>query len=654
MKHTLTLIVVCFLALGALYAQPPDIHRLIAPDSQMVVEINDFTLMKAVIAKAGLQEKLQQDLGKLMGDASGGKTTALSPAELDSIFRSQVIGALNVKFDTGGKPDIGMIAAIRLEDPAIFQRLRQRLEGKDLSRFKVTALGGYTIYTAAATGKKSTAVKKAGATDSGSTPEAKNETSAEKLVEKLEGQSFSFALGDQVIVVAVGMDVAHEVAAVLAGRPAFTWKPISAEVPVPATARSVFHARLATAEIAGVAKSALEKWAAAEKARQAEAAAKKKDDEQGGKKQGGEMNIPADSVVNFLEGLGLGSIEEVSVNLRQADDRMYSLFEARMNPEAAGMIPTYIRGINGHQVGVYKMLPADTAAFNDVALMDFPLFFQELLANVKTAFGPQGEGMVMQLEMMAQMKSGLSVREDILPLLGQEQGMALMNMAVKGGDGDVPPLPPAVFYFVPRQPELLDKVMTALEKTAGLVIKREPYREQTLYSVSLGKKDEKGPSIDAMLINGVVFVGMSSQLIHHVADELAAGNTIGDAPWMKPYLNRMRPDCVQFSISRMAEVRKILAGMPADSPVHAFLKMMGGASGGSGDYILAQNVYIGSAGLTGVGEAPTAAMVDSLSSLVKLVREKEKEKKEEQQKKEMQKKKPDSGKESGKKPAAEK
>jgi len=590
MKRHFMFVYLILILTAAAWAVPPDILNIIPADSQFVVEIRDGKFLYSVIQETGLDAKLAPAIQQALSEIADGKPVTFTTDDLQKLFNSSLVVAASLTDQGELEPGFTFFTAIQFKDGSCFQQISSIVKPTDMSKCSVSSMGPFTIYRM----KES--------------PEPEKEKEKEKGKKPFQVDDITLAVGNQMMVLALDGDLTKKLAKYLAGQTAPGWHEMSLKGEPPLTGTTIARARIVTEKLKYVVKSLVirmmekekekeqeketqkeqKEISAEEKGTQSETQVKKpseKPSEETGetsaepgpekpKKKPGALDFPPEAILKFVEGLGLGQIEEGSIVLREDGDKMSATTSFKIDRSIKKFLGQYLDGMEGRSLSVYKYLPEDTVMFNNVAFVDLKLFYTQMSALFKSAFGPQGEMILLSLEAMVPMQTGLSLRDDIFPLLGHEYGVVVAPVK-KSAESTSSLLPPAAFFLVPDKIEVVEKCFNTLEKLAGLKITKEMYRDKKVYSTVIGEKAEEAFPLGAIVMDKVVFISPNLALLHKIADGILDGKTIDKNPQMQPYLAKIPPNCIQFALSDMKRLADVLPQIPEDNPLSAFVSLLG-------------------------------------------------------------------------------
>jgi hypothetical protein len=435
-----------------------------------------------------------------------------------------------------------------------------------------------------------------------------------------------FAMGQQMILLSVNDDFSQRLASFLAGRRQFSWDAMKFPGDDPDALGTLMRARFVTEDLKFAIKAAF--------MRSLEESDKKDEEEsaEGEEKSASPFNIPSDAILKFVEGIGLGQVKEGTLTMRN-DGENITVTAGLDVDRSRKMIGHYLQGIAGRTISAYKMLPADTVAFNNVAFWDFGLFYELLTELVKSSFGPQGESMLLSVEAMVPMQTGLSLRSELLPVLGNEHGLVMVPPSVSGADSAEGQFPPVAVFMRPLKVELLDKVISSLEQTAGLKVQRSTVQGKSFYEIDLSPKEEKeetaaggeaaagqdagmdpaeaimkNSKLYVITIEPLVFVSPYRAVLEHILDQGLKGNTLANSTIFGDLTQGVSTGCIQLAAADMKALGVVWDSLPADLPMVGGLKALFGEAGQQG--VSTQQIYIVDEGVVGQGRMPLQSFKD--------------------------------------------
>ncbi|MBN2432306.1 MAG: hypothetical protein JXQ27_12590, partial [Acidobacteria bacterium] len=462
------------------------------------------------------------------------------------------------------------------------------------------------------------------------------------------GDHVWFAMGQQMMILAVGDDFAQRLASYLAGRLEFSWEAMPFPGEAPADAGTILRCRVVTDELKYAIKAPFMR-ALDQMKQQKEAAAGESGEE---KPAASPLDVPPDAILKFVEGIGLGQIKTGTLVMRRDDENLHVTAGLAVD-RSRKMIGHYLQGMAGRTVSAYRMLPADSVAFNDIGFWDFGLFYQLLADLVKESFGPQGESITLTVEAMVPMQTGLSLRNDLLPVLGNEHGLVMFPAA-----GDTTPptgqLPPAAFFFRPLKVEMVDKAINALEQKAGAGVQRSSYQGKSFYEIDWATPAEttdtdapgqesaepavtppdetddavaevlkKNETMYIMILEPLVFVSPQRKSLEHIVDEGLKGNTLANSPLFGDMVKRVPTGCIQMAATDMHGLNLIWDSLPEGLPLVGGLKSLLGDSGTQG--VSTQQLLLVDEGVVGQGRMPLAGFREWMKGLLILLQQADEE-----------------------------
>ena len=445
MKRSAVILATCLaLALGASAA---DLRQWAPADSQVVLEIADLGAIRAGLREMGLEaaltERMRHWTGRHGAAAEEDPWASLPPP--DGVSLLLAVGGLRVDAPAG--PMHGRLV-LGFPNAAAYEAFRGRVMPSEALAVPVTVVGPFKIYTKPAAG---------------------------------EERARSMACGENTVVMAWGEDLSRAVAAYVAGTPPPA-APAEADPllagrggPPPQARLHLDLASLGVMSDAAVARM-IHKLQAPPPPDQT----------------GGETSalramlakIPEEKMNEFVTGLDLDMVRTVDAAFYRDGGRCLASVALGL-AGGDGVMPAYMDSLRARRMKVLPLLPADTLVVSD-GLGDPAGFFRRLQAHAAKTLGPQGEAAFMVLELAAQVKFGLSLYQQILPLLGGEWGMALIPLP--GAAGEPPAQPAAVLFCVPEDPALLAPVLQRLGETALVTAQPEGAPDSHRYTLAFGKE----------------------------------------------------------------------------------------------------------------------------------------------------------------------
>jgi hypothetical protein len=610
-RLTLISILTMGLALLALAAVPVPL-QLVPPDSQMIFEVHDGAFFHSLIRDAGMEPQLVEAVREMMSEIDPEKAKAFGPDEVRLMMDAGMVVGISM-YDRGEEtPGFRMFTGMEFKNPEAFRIMADMFTPQMSEEYIASSMGPFTIYQSR---------------PPQSTPGAAGDATAQPA------EQVWFAMGQQMIMLSVGDDFTKRLASFLAGRLTYSWDTMSFPGEDPAALGTLLRARIVTEDLKYAIKAAFMRTLEKDKKEKAEA-------EEGGEQaEASPFDIPPDAILKFVEGIGLGQVTEGTLKLRN-DGENITVTAGMAVDRSQKMIGHYLQGISGRTISAYKLLPADTVAFNNFAFWDFGLFYQLLTELIKSSFGPQGESMLLSMEAMVPMQTGLSLRAELLPVLGNEHGMVMVPPSALGGAGsEAGKFPPAAIFMRPLKVELLDKAMSSLEKSVGLKIQRSTVEGKAFYEIDLSedapaeKTESGGEAVaepaeagaqeaeqdvtDALLkdtkvymmtIEPLVFVSPNRAVLEHILAEGLKGSTLVNSSKFGDVMKGVNPGCVQLAAADMQGLGMVWDSLPADIPMVDGLKALFGEAGQPG--ISTQQIYVVDKGLVAQGRMPLQSFKD--------------------------------------------
>jgi|GEM_PF-6758485 len=622
MRHLFIIgIWVLALTLPAVAAELTPLH-LVPPDSQIILEVHDGAFFHSIVQEAGMEPQLVAAVRDMLAENNPEKAKGFGTEQLRLLMDARLVVSFSL-FDRGEQmPGVRMFAALEFNDPQAFLTMAEMFTPRIAEGYIASSMGPFTIY------------------ESRQPVTARTDEEGQPA---RTGEHVWMAMGQQMMILTVGDDFAKRLASYLAGRQQFAWQAMTFPGEEAGAAGTLMRCRVVTDEL---------KYAIKAPFMRALEEMKKPDEEEGGEAANEEqspaspLDVSPDAILKFVEGIGLGQIEEGTLVMRRDGENLHVTAGMAVD-RSRKMIGRYLQGLVGRSLSAYRMLPADSVAFNDMGFWDFGLFYQLLADLVKESFGPQGESMMLTVEAMVPLQTGLSLRNDLLPVLGNEHGLVMLPPD-RGGDAATGQLPPAAFFFRPLKVEMVDKAVNAMEKKGLATIGRSTHQGKTVYEINLAgddkaaspAPDEPGatePATEApaepadavtqvlqqnetmhlLILEPLVFVSPQRAVLEHIVDEGLKGNTLANSPLFGDMVARVPPGCIQLAATDMQGLNAIWDSVPADLPLVGGLKSLLAGSGTQG--VSTQQLLLVDEGLVGHGQMPLASFREWMKGLLILL-----------------------------------
>jgi len=216
-------------------------------------------------------------------------------------------------------------------------------------------------------------------------------------------------------------------------------------------------------------------------------------------------DIPPEKVEAFLLGLGIQDWQSLEGALSRDGERYRVQAGATIKPEPH-FLQRYLQGVVAKPLQAPRLLPAGLAEYGSYRL-DLPLLYRLLADHARDTLGPKGEALFSGVELAVNLKLGMSLRTQLLPLLGAEYGFASWPGAE---------LSDRVGFFIPEDPALLGVCLQALGK-AGLVRSEETRLEgSTLYTLATGADTAGSNRMSLLARDGGVYVAPRRETLDRV------------------------------------------------------------------------------------------------------------------------------------------
>lgn len=536
------LVFACALALLlAGFSVPSDLGRFVPPDSQVVMEVGNFNTLWSVAKDFGLGAKLLEGTKTLDFKGLGSAEITLNSQDLDDLANSSLSVGARFYDPATGRFSLGGILAVRLSTTALFEKVTAVVKALVKSAPPPATNGGFTCY------------------------------------------SLPLVVLNTAVVVAFGENCllfgsADDVRLAVSETREYPWPASPTEGgPVPA-GDPLFRFMVRGGRFGNwpdklaEAVSSLLKDFVPENGKEARPAGKKVDPAPVDKgKQSDALPFLAsftpEKVKAFVAGLGLGQVRDVCYGIWQEGD-VLKLHSFMTMEDGKSLVNDYYKGAKALKVAGYEYISDDVASAVDF-VADLPGFYRLLRQTAVSAFGNQAEMLFLPLEILAGSTLGMSLTDEILPMVGGELGFVNVDAAFDPSNPmDV--LKSFVFFCVPKDIALLEKAMAACEKNLELKVDRTPVAKGGPVMYRLGAKNAApdGAGVYVFPVGKALLVSVNPEALKRMGERHAAGRTLAQVSEIKNAVARAKGDVALLSYANVTPqiVAKFSGAFSTQSP----------------------------------------------------------------------------------------
>lgn len=478
----------------------------------------------------------------------GGPAAAIPEPDRKFLRGASMLLAVKLPAEPGGAAPPQAVIAFCFPSESSYLEFAKPFTGLPPDRFVLSTVGPYTVIV-----PRAAAAPPAGA----DSPHAEPPPAS------------GVALGPKLLILAYGLDLAQHLAGRLASPVAAGEAPA---LPAPSGPEGVprLRFRLDPLPFQQAADGALTRWI---RHRREEGA---REPATAGKNPALSVlnRLPPEQVGQFVRGLGIGQLRCVTGQVTAEDQRLRADVAVGVEP-GGSLLNGYLDGIRGRRLEAPGLLPAGTLAVKDF-LMDLPLFYRLLAAQVKAAFGPTGEAMVAQLELAAMLKLNLSLTEALFPALGTECGW--LTLAPRSAGPAAPMRPVPVFFLVLAAPERFEATVIASAQKLGVQVQKDSSAGLPQWHLTPPGDGAPRWQLHVTQSGRMVYASADRAIIGDLAAAPTAGQPDAASRPLHEELARLPAGCVAFSGGDLAAATAGLdlfqaspapAGPPANRPAES-------------------------------------------------------------------------------------